>query len=379
MHINIVTLNIPLPANYGGVIDIFYKIKAFYEAGIKIHLHCFEYNRERNDELNLYCESVNYYRRNLKLINNLSLKPYIVTSRKSKLLTRELIKNNYPILYEGIHTTSNINCKELNNRIKIVRTHNIEHDYYQNLYKTEIYFNKKLYFFIEALKLKYFETRQLSNANLIAAISPNDFNYFSMKFKKTVLLPGFHQNELVNINLSDGKYVLYHGNLSVNENIEAALYLINSVFTDLDIPFYIAGSNPDQQICKAAEINKLIKIIANPSENEMNDLISNAQIIVLPTFQATGIKLKLLQSLFIGKHCIVNNFMVENTNLEKLCIISNSSQDFIVNIQKYFLLKFSNKMVEERKIVLDKYYSNRKNISMFIEVLEKLNYSTKNQ
>ena len=30
-HINIIALNIPFPANYGGVIDIYYKLYAFLE------------------------------------------------------------------------------------------------------------------------------------------------------------------------------------------------------------------------------------------------------------------------------------------------------------------------------------------------------------
>ena len=38
-HINIIALNIPFPANYGGVIDIYYKLYALSRCGFKIHLH----------------------------------------------------------------------------------------------------------------------------------------------------------------------------------------------------------------------------------------------------------------------------------------------------------------------------------------------------
>jgi len=54
--LNIVSLNIPWPADYGGVIDIYYKIKALNECGIKIILHCFEYERPRAPELETVCE-----------------------------------------------------------------------------------------------------------------------------------------------------------------------------------------------------------------------------------------------------------------------------------------------------------------------------------
>ena len=39
--LHVVALNIPWPANYGGVIDIYYKVKALHECGVKIILHCF--------------------------------------------------------------------------------------------------------------------------------------------------------------------------------------------------------------------------------------------------------------------------------------------------------------------------------------------------
>ena len=44
-HLHIVAFDIPQPANYGGVIDVFYKIKALTNLGVKVHLHCYEYGR----------------------------------------------------------------------------------------------------------------------------------------------------------------------------------------------------------------------------------------------------------------------------------------------------------------------------------------------
>ena len=92
-HLHIISFDIPYPPNYGGVIDVFYKIKALHSAGIKIHLHCIEYpGRDRTTELNKYCHSVNYYRRKTGLFSALSQKPYIVSSRKSKELINTFAK-----------------------------------------------------------------------------------------------------------------------------------------------------------------------------------------------------------------------------------------------------------------------------------------------
>ena len=85
-HINIISFDVPYPPNYGGVIDVYYKIKALYNAGIKVHLHCFEYGRGSAMELNTICEEVFYYKREKMWKGFLSDKPFIVQTRNNKLL-----------------------------------------------------------------------------------------------------------------------------------------------------------------------------------------------------------------------------------------------------------------------------------------------------
>jgi len=63
-HLHIVCLDVPYPPDYGGVFDLYYKIKSLSEAGIKIHLHCFEYGLGKQKELDVYCVEVQYYPRN---------------------------------------------------------------------------------------------------------------------------------------------------------------------------------------------------------------------------------------------------------------------------------------------------------------------------
>ena len=103
-HINIVSFNIPYPANYGGVIDVYYKLMALRALGVKIILHCFEYERPRSRELERICERVFYYKRRTGLLTNLTHLPYNVYSRKDPLLIQHLLENDYPILFEGLHT-----------------------------------------------------------------------------------------------------------------------------------------------------------------------------------------------------------------------------------------------------------------------------------
>ncbi len=50
MHI--VFLDNPLPADYGGAIDMYFKAKALKKLGYSLTLHVFEYGRVKQDSLN---------------------------------------------------------------------------------------------------------------------------------------------------------------------------------------------------------------------------------------------------------------------------------------------------------------------------------------
>ncbi|MCK5838529.1 MAG: glycosyltransferase family 1 protein, partial [Bacteroidales bacterium] len=136
-HLHIISFNVPYPPNYGGVIDVFYKLKALHREGVKIHLHCFKYDRATSEKLLNYCVTVNYYNRKTGLLSAVSTKPYIVSSRRSEKLITNLLKDNHPILFEGLHSCYYIDDKRLQSRKKIYRESNIEHLYYYNLFKVE--------------------------------------------------------------------------------------------------------------------------------------------------------------------------------------------------------------------------------------------------
>ena len=61
--LHIVSFANPLPADYGGAIEVYYKLKALNELGIKIIFHVFLYGKQKKDHrLNQYCYQVYYYK-----------------------------------------------------------------------------------------------------------------------------------------------------------------------------------------------------------------------------------------------------------------------------------------------------------------------------
>lgn len=368
--INIIAFNIPYPPNYGGVIDVFFKLKSLHDLGVEIYLHCFLYNRERSEELEKYCKKIFYYPRKKALFSAFGYKPYIVESRKVKALLKNLENNQYPIFFEGLHSCAFLSHPSLRNRYKMVRPCNIEHLYYTGLRNDENNPFKKLYFGIESLRLKVYE-KQLKYAQKILPISETDFAYFKNKFPSIdcIYLPAFHPVSEVICKKGESDYILFHGDLSVSSNIEAAMYIAENIAKESPYRFIIAGRNPNAKLRNLTAKSKNIELIESPDTNSMHQLIENAHIHLLLSFNLSGLKLKLLQSLFQGRFILCNSILVEGSGVEKYCEIAHTSIEFKEKIKELMSLNFDeNKLAERKKLFIEK-FSNLENAAKITTLL----------
>lgn len=368
MHLHIISFDVPFPANYGGVIDVFYKIKALAAAGVKIHLHAFVYGRPPADELARICESVHYYPRK-NILKSLPVRfPHIVSSRASQQLLENLSLDDIPILFEGLHTTYYLSYPQFESRKKLVRMHNIEWEYYYQLAQSERRFGYKKYYQAESRQLQKFEDI-LPFANYVLTISHKDTAYYKKKLEQTVYVPAFHSNYQITSLLGRGEYCLYHGNLSVAENNEAAMFLVHEVFDELKIPLIIAGADPSAELIEAVSARDHVVLRHNPGDGEMLDLWRNAHVHVLPTFQSTGIKLKLINSLFNGRFVVANPPMVNQTGLAFCCKVAENPREFIQILSNLMKQEFTQEEIDLRKSVLDNDFSNEKNAQKIIDLI----------
>ena len=326
MHLHIVSFNVPWPADYGGVIDVYYRIVALAKAGVHIHLHCYTYGRTEAKELNQWCEEVLYYPRETTVCHQLERRPYIVASRNSKQLVERLKQDDYPILLEGLHNGFVLEQLAGQGRKISVRAHNVEHDYYHSLAHAEKSMWKRLFFLAESHKLRRYEP-VLQRATAVLAISEADAAHFrSLGCRQVVVLPPSHGNDAVTSLTGRGNYVLYHGNLSVPENVNACLYLLDQVAAHSPYQFILAGRQPSPELQKAASQHSNVRLVTDPDDATMRQLLQEAQVNLLVTQQATGAKLKLMNALYNGRYCMVNSAMVQGTPLAEACIVADTPE-----------------------------------------------------
>ncbi len=366
--LHIISHDVPWPADYGGVVDLFYKLKALHAEGISIKLHCFEYGRGFQPELDKYCEEVNYYKR-FRGWQGLSLNmPYIVKSRNNPLLLENLLKDEHPVLMEGIHCTAFLKPLLAAGRKVFLRLHNVESLYYSQLFQRERNLFRKIYFLNESIFLQSYEKKLPANLPVIA-VSANDAVYYKMEFDKTDTryLPVFIPHTEIKCREGLGTYCLYHGNLSVAENEKAAAWLTEKVFSLNGLPFFIAGKNPTKRLISKIQKHKNCTLVANPDDEQLDELIASAQVHVLPSFNTTGVKLKLINALYNGRHCVVNDAAVQGTGMEPACHIGTNAASFASLTAQLYRQLFSEEEIVLRKNLLPQIFDNRKNARRLIQ------------
>ena len=366
-YLHIVSFNIPYPADYGGVIDIFYKIKALSQAGVRIILHCFQYGRSPSKELEDLCFKVHYYHRKRGINYMVNSDPYIVVTRNANTMPKHLLGDSFPVLFEGLHSTSILDKCIQAKKLTMVRAHNIEHDYYRSLFRVERNPFHKLFLLSESVKLRHYE-KILHHADYILGIARHETDYFNETYGDAVFVPAFHRFEEVSSLTGTGRYILYHGNLEVAENSEMFLSLAKNLLSGTPYPVVVAGKNPSQGFQKRVARFPGIRLVANPSDQALDELIAHAHVNLLFTRQATGIKLKLLHALFAGRHCLTNPEMVEGSGLDKLCIVARSLEESKLQLETLMGQAFNEQQVRDRKKALME-FSNRAGAEKILRIL----------
>ena len=96
----------------------------------------------------------------------------------------------------------------------------------------------------------------------------------------------------------------------------------------------------------------------HPSAERMDWLIREAHVHTLITFQDTGLKLKLLNSLFAGRHTLVNRMMLAGSGLDSLCHIADTPEELVRACNQLMKMPFDDTAIAQRRALLFPAYSN---------------------
>lgn len=372
-EIQIVAFDIPFPPDYGGVIDIYYKIKYLKKKNIDVILHAFDYKEKKDwGDLPQLCKKIYSYKRKKGIHYFFHYLPYTVITRLNKELNDNLLKHGTPVIFEVLHTTGSLLDKRIRNLKTYYRHSNIEHKYYQGLARDEKNILKKIYYHFESVKFFFYE-KIIQHTHAIFAVNENDATYFRNKYNIPVYyIPSFHPFNEVRVKAGKGGYVLFHGNLTINENIRIAEWILKHLVTELpEIQIVFAGKEPPSEFIVKCMKYPNVMVKSNPTELEMENLISDAHINLVFTFNPEGLKLKMLYSIYIGRFVLVSEGLLDRTetNGDAGVFVMNISDpsSIVKKIKQLFLEPFTQDMLLSRKKLAEKWSNEKSGLSLLHE------------
>ncbi|MFK8054596.1 MAG: glycosyltransferase [Saprospiraceae bacterium] len=378
LTVQVVSFDWPWPANYGGVVDIYYRIESLLELGVGVDLHVVSQHQQPGpipeNWVNKRFKLFTFPRRGWS--SALSPKPYIVSSRAVPSLLPKLASGPPIILFEGIHTTAFLGHPRLNNHAQWVRVHNREAAYYQELSETTDSTFGKFYYREEARRLKSYEPRVLAEADLLLPASQRDAAYCESLAPGRVLV---HRSSTslkdVEIKKGRGGFVLFHAGLHVHDNAISAVELAKRMSARPNIKFVIAGKDPSDQLRTTLSSIQNVELIANPSMETMHGLIADAQIILLHANHQAGFKVKLLESLARGRWVLTNTKMVHGApGLKAGTSVVDDSKEWIEEVDKLWTLPFLDKD-ENARVALLKGYLRGDLATAFLDKLKEVTFN----
>jgi len=365
--IHIISFDNPFPADYGGVIDVFYKLKSLHDLGYKIHLHCFYDERNGvSDELKAITEKVYLYKKNRSPLFLFSKIPFGIKSRFHKSLIQNIEVIDAPILFEGLQSSMILHMAKIQGK-KYLRLHNLESKFYSGMYQSETHWIKKIMYYLEVGKYKKYE-KQLDHFNHVFALSVYEKEVVKSWSNAVTYLPVFHGNKNIKYLSEKGDYALYHGDLRLPDNKKAALFLIKIFQKIPNYKLIIASSNGKDFVTSNIKNVTNIEFVSINSVSLLDTLLANAHINVLLSFQQSGTKLKLVNSLFKSRFCLINENMVDDENVLQLCEIASTENEFITKINELINRPYLDN--DKRKDILSQVLDDDKNAQVLASIIE---------
>jgi glycosyltransferase involved in cell wall biosynthesis len=247
-----------------------------------------------------------------------------VASKIEEIITEQKID---VVFCESIYTLPYLEVFERHNVKVILRAHNVEHQIWQQLGEQSSFPLKRWYYNKLSKQLKRYELNQLKKLDGIVAISEEDalfFQQFEPNVRVTAIPTAVKTNfPAPNYKLNDFYFL---GAMDWRPNKEGVDWLINEV-----IPDGIKGSTlsiAGKSLAKN-EIKHPSVICEGEVKNAL-DFIQSHGICLIPMLSGSGIKIKLLENLAIGKPIITTSEGVRGVQVtnDKEVIIADDRESF---------------------------------------------------
>lgn len=284
-----------------------------------------------------------------------------------KLIIDICAKNTFDVVvFESVFVAPYLPIiRKHSDAICVLRQHNIEYKIWENLADNCKNILKRTYLRLLATRLKKYELSVLNNFDGITVFTQTDLDMLrtdACEIPVGIFPFGIDTDALVvNQENLEMPSVFHLGSMDWLPNQEAMTWFIQEVWYDVslkypDLHFYLAGRNIPIDFFDYNNQNN-IRVLGEV-ENA-HELMNNKAIMIVPLFSGSGIRVKILEGMALGK-CIVSTHLgaqgIDATPGEEI-LFANSAEEFKAQIQ--FLMEHPNEIIrignKAKELVRTKY------------------------
>lgn len=256
----------------------------------------------------------------------------------------------------------------------VLRAHNIEHLIWERLEKSEHNPVKKLYLKHLAKTLKEYEIKILHSYDGIVPITKKDAIFFE-KHTSTPVYPvsfGIDTRKIKSPENKAPEHALFHiGAMNWLPNEEGIKWFLENVWPSVHqllpgVKLYLAGREMPEWL-KNTELNNVIVI------GEVEDaqaFIESKTISIAPLLSGSGIRIKIIESMALGKAVISTSIGAEGINYtnQKDIVIADTREEFVNAIKLLFTEPDrTSKIGENASLLVRKQHDSKKIIEQLVQ------------
>lgn len=381
---------VPYPPKDGGAIGILVFTKEFIAAGHQVtmlamntpkhYFNCEQLPESIKNKANIRSVDVNTSLSPIgaliALLKNESyhLSRFVSKEYEKKLI--ELLQNNtYDVIQlEGLYLSPYVETiRKYSKALIAFRAHNVEFRIWERNAENANGL-KKIYLNILAKQLRKYEIKRMNAYDVLLPVTQQDANEFKSYGCKLPIhvCPAPFSSELDSYLTYKDTFssIFFIGSLDWMPNINGLLWFVKEVWKPIHekfptLKFHIAGRNMPEEIKKLKEKNLFI----HGEVDDAYQFMSRYSIMIVPLFAGSGIRVKIVEAMALGKTIISTEIGAEGidyTDGENI-MIANSQKEFIerisacvvnkekcitlgINARKFAEINFSAAQVSKKRV-----------------------------
>ena len=366
MKILILSPKVPYPPKDGGAIATLGLARGLAQLGAEITILCLNTSKHFSDtsvipeKISSLMNIIEVFHdteiRFTKALYNLifSQEPYngtrFISSRFESKLTEILKENKYDIVQiEGPYMGYYIPIIRKYSKARIaIRAHNVEHQIWARKSANEPNIVTSQYLAMLSKRIKKHESKILNSADLLVAISEKDQKLLlklNPGIRSIVIPAGVDSDNYPESQDPEYPSLFFIGSLDWMPNQEGLIWFLENVWPEVQksslVKFHIAGRNAPGWMEKKIRTKD---VIFHGEIEDAHEFMNKYAIMISPIFSGSGIRIKILEAMMMGKVVISTRMGSEGisyTHGENILLADDPSTfakfiiDYSTNRKKY--------------------------------------------